>query len=276
VTAFNSDGFTLGDYVNSNGNTNSYVAWAWDAGSSTVSNTDGSIASQVRAQPSAGFSIVGYTGNGSSNQSVGHNLNAAPKLVIFKRRSGGTSNWQVYHESIGITQRLALNTTDAAISAGTLWGNGMTSSVLGIGPGSGVNTSGSNYIAYCFAPVEGYSAMGSYVGSSSFPFIYCGFRPRWIMIKASSSGGGNYNWAFVDTERSFANVANHTLAANLTSGESSFGNGASVGGPYNKIDILSNGFKLRENGAWGNENAVTYIYIAFAEHSFASNGGLAR
>jgi hypothetical protein len=133
-----------------------------------------------------------------------------------------------------------------------------------------VNASGSTYVAYCFAPVAGYSAFGSYTGngSSDGPFVFLGFRPRFIMIKCSSTGGTSYNWALVDSTRSYANVANHTLAANLSDGSGSFGTGVDVFGPYNQIDLLSNGFKIRDTGAWGNTNGATYVYMAFAESPF--------
>ena len=125
-------------------------------------------------------------------------------------------------------------------------------------------------MALCWSAVEGFSSFGEYTGNGSAdgPFVHTGFRPRWILIKGSSSGGSNYNWAFVDTERSFANVANHTLAANLTKPESYYGDGSSVGGANNKLDILSNGFKIRENATFHNDSGVTYIYAAFAEHPF--------
>ncbi len=266
-TSFNSDGFSLGantlgtQSYELNKTGNNYVAWAWDGGTSTVTNNDGSIASQVRANPSAGFSIV--TATISQSATLGHGLNAKPHIVIRKRRNGSGDHWYVAVDTGSVEGYMLLNTTTNLTSES----QGLTSSTF---IAAYLGNANETWVNYCFAPVEGYSAMGTYTGNGSAdgPFVYTGMKPSWIMIKASSSGGGNYNWAFVDTERSFANVANHTLAANLSSPESSFGDGASVGGPYNKIDILSNGFKLRENGAWGNTNGVTYIYLAFASNPF--------
>ena len=274
VTSFDSDGFTVGNSADVNQSSGTFVAWCWDAGTSTVSNTNGSITTQVRANASAGFSIVSWTGTGAT-ASIGHGLNSKPQLVITKNLAA-TASWVV--DAIGVvstgTDYLLLNTTQAAGSGGSTADN----SVVNILQYADRNGNGNAMIAYCFTSVAGYSSIGTYTGNGSTEgtFRYTGFRPKFIMIKGASSGGSNYNWAFVDTERSYANVANHTLAANLGNGESYFGNGANVYGPSNKIDILSNGFRLRENGTWGNNNGVTYIYIAFAENPFQANGGLAR
>jgi hypothetical protein len=226
---------------------------------STVTPTTNfpSIASSVSANTSYGFSVVTWTGNGSSNQSVGHNLNAAPKLVIFKRRSGGTSNWQVYHDSIGSTQRLPLNTTDAAISAGTLWGNGMTSSVLGIGPGSGVNTSGSDYVAYAWSEVAGFSKFGSYTGAANLK-ITTGFKPRFVLIKCTSESG--FNWVIVDGARgNSSNGVSKKLYPNRDTNEDNDSRGSET-----KINFLHDGFQFADQGAETNTGTRTYIYAAFA------------
>jgi hypothetical protein len=226
---------------------------------STVTPTTNfpSIASSVSANTSYGFSVVTWTGNGSSNQSVGHNLNAAPKLVIFKRRSGGTSNWQVYHDSIGSTQRLPLNTTDAAISAGTLWGNGMTSSVLGIGPGSGVNTSGSDYVAYAWSEVAGFSKFGSYTGAANLK-ITTGFKPRFVLIKCTSASG--FNWVIVDGARgNSSNGVSKKLYPNRDTNEDNDSRGSET-----KINFLHDGFQFADQGAETNTGTRTYIYAAFA------------
>jgi len=262
LSAFTSDGFTLtagsSTSNNVNNSTGTYVAWTWDAGTSTVSNTAGSITSQVRANPTAGFSVVTYTGTGSS-ATVGHGLGVAPGMVIVKRRNS-TGNWQVRHTSIAVANSIQLNLTSAAASATTVWNSTAPSStVFSIGTDATVNGSGGTYVAYCFAPVVGYSSFGSYTGNGSTdgPFVYTGFRPRWILYKRSDSGTGSGNWNLVDTSRSTYNVSQTEVIANDSIAEFTSSNA--------NMDILSNGFKIRTTDASRNESAKTFIYAAFAE-----------
>jgi hypothetical protein len=260
LTSFDSTGFGLGSASWMNGSSKSYVAWTWDAGSSTVTNTQGSISSQVRANASAGFSVVTYTGNGSSSQTVGHGLGAKPGLIIVKSRSNGTWNWGVYHSSLtGSTPLLALNGTGAANNLYNAFNPANnTSSVFGIGNEVTTNESSGTYVAYCWAPLVGYSSMGSYVGngSSDGPFVYTGFRPRWVLIKRSDTAGAN--WYLLDSARNTYNVTNSLLRPNLSDAEVS----------AVPIDFLSNGFKPRDTDAGSNASGGTYIYAAFAESPF--------
>jgi hypothetical protein len=264
LSSFDSNGFTVApgssDDIETCNLNDTYVGWTWDAGSSTVSNTDGSITSSVRANPSAGFSIVSYTGT-SANATVGHGLGVTPSLLIVKN-SDGVYNWRVWHKQLSSTEVLWLNTTDAVQTGQTtMWNSTLPSStVFNLGTNAGVNLSTNNYVAYCFAPVDGYSSFGSYVGNGSTdgPFVYTGFRPRWLMIKESSAGDDPGHWMIIDTARSVGNQANNRLHADLSNSE--YANS----GP----DILSNGFKLRNESAIGNFSGVTYIYAAFAEHPF--------
>ena len=263
VTSLTSDGFTLGADATTGVNklNDAHVAWTWDAGTSTVTNTSGSITSQVRANASAGFSVVTYTGTGA-NATVGHGLGVAPSMIFVKQRSG-TSTWRVYHASLANTQVLYLSATDAATTETTAWNSTTpTSSVVSLGTGNGVNGSSSTYVAYCFSSVVGYSSFGSYTGNGSTdgPFVYTGFRPRWLLVKASSAGEGYPSWRLFDTARDTYNVAGLELYPNLSSGESDSRSATPV-------DILSNGFKLRANATW-NTSGVTYIYITFAENPF--------
>jgi hypothetical protein len=167
LTSFDAEGFTLGadtvwNGINQSGYT--YVAWCWDGGSSTVSNTDGSITSSVRANPTAGFSIVSWTGTGA-NATVGHGLNAEPELVVVKNRDA-TASWAVWHTALSGSQFLGLNTTNGIQTSANYWNSTVpTSSVFSVGSDSSANGSSNDMIAYCFAPVEGYSAFGSYVGN---------------------------------------------------------------------------------------------------------------
>ena len=263
VTTFGSSGFTVGDissgfyYCNGSGIT--YVGWNWKAGGTAVSNTAGTITSSVSANTTAGFSVVTYTGTGA-NATVGHGLGVAPGMVIIKSRSVAT-NWIVYHSSVAATAHLVLNLTDAAYTDVAFNNTAPTSSVFSIGPtGYSVNNSAATYVAYCWAPVAGYSAFGSYTGNGSAdgPFIYTGFRPRFVMIKSSTYTS---NWDMLDSSRDPANVVSHQLFANLSGTEFT---------PYNFGDLNSNGFKIRDNssGLQGNYNVSgeTYIYAAFAEN----------
>ena len=260
LTSFNTDGFTLGlnnDGENASGAT--YAAWCWDAGSSTVTNTAGSITSSVRANATAGFSIVTFTGS-SGSQTIGHGLGVAPQLIILKYRNGA-SGWYTYHGAIaaGNNKLLKLNSTDAQDSSANYWNStAPTSTVFTLG--SDLNTT-NTWVAYCFAPVSGYSAMGSYVGNGSAdgPFIYTGFRPRWVMIKATSITG--QTWQIQDTARDPYNYAQSTLFANTSGAEQT-----AYSPRY--IDYLSNGFKSRGNDDGNNQSGATYVWAAFAESPF--------
>ena len=260
LTTFNSDGYTVGSADWSTSTT--VVSWAWDAGSSTVSNTDGSITSNVRANASAGFSIVSYTANGT-NSTVGHGLNAAPELVIIKGRDSVAENWKVYHKEFGTSGSLHLNLTTQDASSTAFNQTAPTSSVFSIGIHSATNQNTKNYIAYCFAPVEGYSAIGSYTGngSSDGPFVFTGMRPKWILIKHSSANGNN--WIIYDTSRNTSNVAGKQLYPNLNAAEAD-----ATLATHARLDIVSNGFKLRGSHSSFNTNNETMIYAAFAEHPF--------
>lgn len=271
LTAFNSNGFSLGTNGTSNSNGGSFVAWQWDAGSSTVTNTNGSISSQVRANPTCGVSVVTYTGNATTNSTVGHGLGVAPAMMIFKRRDAGGNNWTVYHKSLGIGQYIYLNSTAAAGTYSGYW-NGVapTSSVFNLsGINSDVNGSGATYVAYCFAEIAGFSKFGSYTGngSSDGPFIYLGFRPKFVMIKRTDTAG--FNWLIYDSVRNTYNVTDLYLSPNSANAEAS-----GITFP-SAIDILSNGFKTRNYDAtYGptiNANGGTYIYACFAESPFASS-----
>jgi hypothetical protein len=279
LTSFDSNGFSLGsnNAVNQSGRT--YVSWNWDAGTSTVTNNDGSIASQVRAQPSAGFSIVTYTGNGSASATVGHGLNASLGLVIHKNR-GAAANWNIKHSSLASNHGLAFTTTQAQ-NVTTAYGGGgfanLTSSstfgfLSGTSNANNVNESGANYVAYCFAPVAGYSAMGKYTGNgnASGPFVFTGFRPRLILIKRAV--GGTANWCLYDSARDTFNDATHVLCPDTSGG----GNPNDAFVSAVSVDFLSNGFRIVDVDGEINQNSDTYIYYAVSENPFQANGGLAR
>jgi hypothetical protein len=257
VTAWNSNGVSLGNSATTNSNGASYVGWMWKAGDSTVTNTNGTITSQVRANPTAGFSIVTYTGAGGTS-TVGHGLGIAPSFIAVKPRSL-VDDWPVYHKSLTANGRVFLNRTDA-YATGLPWGSTTpTSSVFTVG-NVGTNTNAGTYVAYCFAEIPGFSAFGSYPGNGSGDgtFVYTGFRPRFIMIKSS---GSLDDWQIRDTARDLFNLTDDQLLANTTEASSTATNAV--------LDILSNGFKLRGNQSSTNNNGTIYIYMAFAENPFA-------
>ena len=262
LTSFNSDGFSIGSYYPSS---STFAAFCWDAGSSTVTNTAGSISSQVRANASAGFSVVTYTGNGTAGATIGHGLGVAPEMIIVKCRNVAR-NWTVGHQGIASdpwTDYLMLNSTAAAGDLNTVWNDTAPSStVFTVGTSNGVNANTETHVAYCFAPVAGYSSFGSYTGNGSAdgPFVFCNFRPRWIMLKKTDTVS---DWWIYDTARQDYNVMGPILYPNSSSAE--FATDASIFGR----DLLSNGFKVRNANITVNGNGSTYIYAAFAEHPFA-------
>jgi hypothetical protein len=256
LTAFGSDGFTVGALAQLNTSSATYVGWNWKANGAGSSNTAGSITSTVSASTTAGFSIVTYTGTGA-NATVGHGLGVAPSMYIVKRRNAGGDNWAVYHVSTGNTQFLRLDTNNVAQTF-NLWQNTTpTSSVFYLTSDVGVNGSGSTFVAYCFAQVAGYSAFGSYTGngSSNGTFVYTGFRPKFVLTKSTVVA---HDWNIWDSSRSPYNAAGLLLQPNISGAEQS---------PYN-VDLLSNGFKFYDSNATWNGSGETYIYMAFAENPF--------
>ena len=260
VTTFGSSGFTVGDissgfyYCNGSGIT--YVGWNWKAGGTAVSNTAGTITSSVSANTTAGFSVVTYTGT-SALGTVGHGLGAVPGLIITKTRTS-TQYWAVYHSSLGRNSIIYLNVNNGAASSAGFWSSSdPTSAVFGVAGQPANNEASIPLVAYCWAPVAGYSAFGSYTGNGSAdgPFIYTGFLPRWVMTKRTDAGSTN-SWYIKDTARSPSNVGMLQLFADLPNAESS-----ELG-----IDYVSNGFKVRGSNAGINATGATYIYAAFAEN----------
>ena len=251
LTAFNSNGWSLGTDTNYNNNTATYVGWQWQAGQgSTSSNTSGSITSTVSVNATAGFSVVTWT-DSASTYTVGHGLGVAPQFIILKDRSNAY-NWDVGCNAIGWANRLKLNDTTAT-SAGYWNSTAPTSSVFTyIGNGTG------NMVAYCWTPIAGFSSFGSYTGNGSTDgaFVYTGFRPKYIMMKSTSVE----SWEIFDTSRSSYNQAVALLEADSSGAENNSSTSA--------IDILSNGFKQRNTRAATNGSGTTYIYMAFAENPF--------
>ena len=261
LTAFGSDGYTIGtdSYYNTNGH--NYASWNWKAGNSQgSSNTAGSInTTYTSANTTAGFSISQYTGTGS-NATVGHGLGVAPKFIIVKCVSHA-SEWIVYYGDA--TDYLKFNEDNATADDSTRWNDtAPTNSVFSLGTQGDINTSGRTYIAYCFAEKTGFSKIGSYVGNGNADgsFIYTGFKPAWIMYKDIS---GTSDWYIMDTKRRTFNVTDVRLEANNSDAE--------VTGAGDKIDILSNGFKFRHSSGSFNISGNSYIYMAFGQSLVGSN-----
>jgi len=260
LTAFGSTGFTIGALAKINTNAATYVGWQWKGSGTTVSNTTGSITSTVCVNPTAGFSIAGYTGNGTNGATIGHSLGVAPSMVIFFDRTGSNDH-AVYHISNGNTGLIRLNLTAASVvSTSFLNSTSPSSSVITLGTLVDVNQSTHTYVAYSFAPIAGYSAFGSYTGNGSAdgPFVYCGFRPRWLMIRRTDVAN---EWVIHDTSRATYNLTELGLYPSAAGAESASG----------ALDILSNGFKQRANYALENTSSGTYIYAAFAESPFKNS-----
>jgi hypothetical protein len=257
LRSFDSDGFSLGTASQTNANGTTYASWNWKANGAGVSNNAGTISSTVSANTTSGFSIVSYTGNGTSGATVGHGLGVAPAFTIVKNRSTGGRNWQGFHQSLGNTKTHLLNSTEVPRTNAVFWNNtSPTSTLITLGNDADVNESGQTFIAYCFAEVKGYSKFGSYTGNGSTDgtFIYTGFKPAYIMIKVTSTAD---NWNVLDNKRDPENTGSElVLYPDLNNSE-----GAAVRG-----DFLSNGFKCRTTNVSVNASGATYIYAAFAEN----------
>ena len=274
LKSFDSDGFTLSTKINSNENNKTYVAWNWKAGGSASSNSDGSnITSSVSANTDAGFSIVAYTGTGTGSHTVGHGLTQKPDLVIVKNRDGDSAPnyWHVNHKDLtAADNNIFLNLNSAATDVNTNYAEGgiglgdanVIDFVAGYSGANNVancNKSGSDYIAYCFHEVEGYSKFGKFSGNGADdgPFVYTGFRPAWVMTKRSDSSA---EWHIMDDKRNPFNLMDGLLFADGTYAETS-------DAAYGR-DFLSNGFKIRGSEAYVNASGGTFIYLAFAHSPF--------
>ena len=260
LASFDTDGFTVGNRGEVNTSGNSMVAWQWKANGTGSSNTDGTVASTVSANPTAGFSIAKWTHTTASNYTVGHGLGAVPKMILVKTTDQGT-NWGVYHSDITVGNRLILNSTSAQVAG--YWGaNSWTSSTFSIGSARDAN--GSTMIGYSFAEVEGFSSIGSYTGNGSADgtFIYTGFKPAYVLMKKTS---GTSDWIIYDDARNPYNFVNKRIYANQSYAEDPHASN-------DHVDFLSNGFKQRSAGTIINASGATYIYMAFAENPFGGDG----
>jgi hypothetical protein len=243
LTSFDANGFTIGNSTLVNTSGTQYVAWSWDE------------------SVQAGMDIVSYTGNGA-NRTISHNLGVAPKMIIVKARTtaGADQGWPVWHTSIANTTYLGLNSTSATATGSDYWNStSPTSSVFSLGANAAVNANNDTYISYLFSEIEGYSKFGSYAGNASAdgPFVWCGFKPKYIMVKKTSATGP---WMVFDSSRDSFNVATSELRPNETTAEPIATRGS--------VDLLSNGFKIRSTSATYLGELGDFVFAAFAESPF--------
>ena len=268
LTSFNSDGFSLGadaSVGDVNYDLQPHVAWCWKGGGSTSSNTSGTLNSTVNVNATAGFSIVSYQGNGSNGATVGHGLGVKPEVIIIKNRTdaqaAGGSFWSVYHHNSFVSSAdpniVYFNSTAGKADDTNIHGTSVTinSTLFSLGDYNGVNGNGDNMISYCFSGVPGYSKFGTYEGinNSDGPFVHLGFRPAYLLIKNIDSD--NRPWIIKTSKIPGYNPNPNWLQTNSSAAEAT--------NEYTDVDLLSNGFKLRQNGSYTN-NTVSYIYLAFA------------
>ena len=241
LLSFDSDGFSVGADVKVNTSSEKYVGWQWIEG----------------ATP--GFDVVSFTGNATA-RTISHSVGVAPEFMLVKNLAD-TDNWAVYHASnttAPATDYLILNTTAATADDATIWNDtAPTSSVFSVGTSSLTNGNTEAMIAYLWAGVEGFSKFGYYIGNADAngPFVWCGFRPAFLMVKQTSGAEG---WIMFDKDRDPFNVSGDYLFADTT--------GAEYDSAY--VDLLSNGFKARISGSGMNGSGTTHLFMAFAEAPF--------
>jgi len=275
LTAFNSDGFSLGSNAGVNQNTTTYASWNWKANGQGSSNTAGSINSTyTSASTTSGVSIVTYSGNGSAGATVGHGLGKTPTMMIVKCRSAAGEDWMVYHEALGPTKHMSINNANSPATATTSWNDtAPTSTLFSLGSNGKVNGSGKTYGAWIFTDIQGFSKMSEYQGNGNKngPFIYCSFAPAFVMCKKYS---GADNWMMFTNKISSStgtdggyNVHSRLLEANGAGAEQSAGTG-------DGINFLSNGFKIIEDNGNLNGSGANYLFMAFAENPFVTSSGV--
>jgi len=273
LTAFGTDGFTVGTDVSVNESSETFVSWNWAMGTSFSNDASatsvGSIDSSGSINTTAGQSIISYTGTGSAG-TIAHGLGAVPTWYFIKQRNT-TGGWIVYHKgntSSPETDYLRLDKNDTTVDDAIFNDTAPTSSVFSIGTNAPVNTNGGTYIAYCFADVKGYSKFGSYTGNGNADgtFVYTGFKPAWLIIKKTADV--SESWFHYDNKREdhAGNDRYYALRPDKNSAENT------TYGDNWQLDFLSNGFKLRTTA--GHLNNGSFIYMCFAESPFTNSNGV--
>ena len=272
LTAFGSDGFSLGTSNGINRNNTTYVSWNWKAGTSFTNDASstsvGSIDSAGTVNTDSGFSIISYTGTGS-NGTIAHGLGAKPNIIINKTRDTTAQMWSFYHSSLGATKHLGLDRVNAVDTGAAYYQDTEpTSTVFSVGSESATNHNGAAMIAYCFAEKPGYSKVGSYIGNGNAngSFLYTGFKPAWVLVKSSTYAGA---WLIWDNKRSTSGGFNTNHYILVPSNDE-----AEQQGTNYAIDILSNGFKLRNTNGNVQNSGETMVYIAFAHQPVVTSEGV--
>ena len=273
VQRFLKGGFSIEDDTLTNTAVKSYVAWNWVGNNGTTSaNTDGSgatIASTIQANQTAGFSIVQWTGNNTSNSKIAHGLSQAPEWILIKNLTDNT-DWWVYHKNLTADKNVKLNTSDAegTFGTGVFDHSGVTNQVFevdnGSSNGNSINGNTDSMIAYCWHSIEGFSKFDTYTGNgnSNGTFVHTGFKPSFLMIKCITHAN---NWVMYNNKMNLFNPVGETLGT-------LFPNRTNAAETQGGIDFLANGFKCRSTYENFNGSSRTYIYMAFAEHPFIGDG----
>ena len=265
VTAFSSDGYSIGDSDYWNKASDKYVAWSWKGANGTASNTSGSLTTTVSANTTAGFSIVTYTlGSGTGSSTQGHGLGAKPDVIIWKSLANAY-DWRSYWNTPSMLagNSIIFNDTNALYDNDRPWNDTEPTSTLFTHGNNSWNGAGDG-VAYCWTSIQGYSKIGEYTGNGNAdgPFAYLGFRPAWLMIKNATAAGGS--WHIYNNKVQGYNVENHFVEAD----------GTTVEADDDNLDLLSNGFKIQRHTGHLNTYGETYIYMAFAEAPFVNSNGV--
>ena len=265
LTTFGADGFTVGNSGSWNNNTSTYASWNWKAGTTAVPSGGTITPSACSFNTTSGFGIYTYTGNGTSGATIAHGLGKVPTMMFVKITDGATLNWMSYNPDVGNDRALFLNLTNAPDVSATYWNSTTpTSTLFSLGNAVGTNNSGDDYVAYVWTDIQGYSKFGKYLGNGNADgqFIYTGFRPAFLLLKRYSTTG---QWMLYDSKRLGYNELNYDFQTTNTNAERTTG-------PY--LDILSNGFKLRNTDTDFNGSGNSILYAAFAEFPIVSSNGL--
>jgi len=270
VKSFLSDGIEIGNEQSFNRNGDNHVGWFWKAGTTSGLSGGTITPSAYSINTTSGFSVIKWAGTGSAG-TIPHGLGKRPGTIFMKRLTAYAENWIIYHQKLNNgtnpeVKYLELNSTNAQLdSSSTFNDQPTTTSIFNVKDDGTTNASGSDYIAYCFADIKGYSKFGSFTGNNNADgtFVYTGFKPAWVMTKSFTQGGTGYDWVMFDNKRNPFNVSDAYIDANL--------NAAEVTSGRNEVDFLSNGFKCRSSYGDLNSN-YQYIYMAFAENPFVTAG----
>jgi len=272
LLSFDSDGFTYGTEASVNTASSTNVGWNWKGGgSANTFNVDGTgygsasdaslsggniTPTGASVNTTAGFSIIGYTGNGSAGQTIKHGLSSAPEFIIIKDRVANSNNnqWQISHTPFGDDYGYFTADAFAGVAQMVPTSGDATTNTIGIDGTVLTNESGDDFIMYSFHSVEGYSKVGTYTGNAAADgaFVYTGFRPAFVLIK-----GGTNNWSMYDNKRDIDNVVSEYLIPN----------NSDAAGTAATMDFVSNGFKLRTSGSYANQ-ATKFLFLAIAEAPF--------